>query len=261
MTRVHHEKFCALKFMDGTFEYYIRLSGFRNIDLPLQGVYFIQIALSYGTDISSPIELVPYSASNNVMNIMTGGNIHSLFPPQISREESLQSSGFIIQYSDEQVSLTDAFRISVKRNLVCTREGNSVVIERAREILDAPLQMQIDLLFSNGSEVGGLDGIITSPMTATFPTEYTIVATQKYMLQNSDSAEFFRIPLGLLREQYSTEEEDNDFVNGEIFPCAFLEGIVCSTMTKLEFPRASTFGSKVLDYIHQKSTEVCFITR
>ena len=240
--------------MNATFEYYFRLTRFRNIDLPLQGLYFVQFRMHAGSNSDYPIPIVPYSAIRND-NRSNSGNpaLHCLFPPQISPDDALQSSGFIIQFSEESVSLFDAFRISLKDSMFLTKgDGNDVPsLCGTLKSFDRDIRLDVDLLFSDAVELGGLHNLIKTGNTC-FPTDYTVVASQSYIVQPPGSgAEFFRIPLGLLREQ-AVSEDDSAVLSGDMYPCAFVEGVLCSVMTKIHFPTGD-----LTEFVQRISREVC----
>ena len=216
--------------MNCHYDYFLRLSTFRNIDLPLQGVYFLQFKVNTG---ASRTVIVPYAGSNG--NTSDDVTLHNLFPPQIAHDDSMQSTGFIVQFSDEDVSLTDAFRISIKDEVdFVTKSGE---LEIHSMLGSAPLIVSIDLLFSNASDVGGLESIIKSPSTSEFPSEFVVVASQRIILNAPNCSQYFRSPLALLREYDTEEEEEAERESGDIFPCAFLEGVVISSCIKLELDR------------------------
>ena len=238
--------------MNATFEYYLRLTRFRNIDLPLQGLYFVQLRFDCGSGNEYPVQIVPYSASSQMGHV----TMHSLFPPQISPEDALQSSGFIIQFSEESVILSDSFRISLKDTMYLTKSADDIpTLCGSVKSFDKTIRLNVDLLFSDAAESGGLDALLKNNITS-FPTEYTIVASQSYLIEPPGSgAEFFRIPLGLLRENSAPTETPAGLV-GDIYPCAFLEGILCSVMTQMRFP-SEPVVSGMSEFVQQMSREVC----
>lgn len=235
--------------MNSHYDYFLRLTNFRNIDLPLQGVYFLQFRMRTQTGRTL---IVPYSATNGI----AGGpsRIHCLFPPQISIDDAMQSTAFVIQFSDEEINLTDGFRISVKDEVVFASADGRPVIQSA--IRDTAPELLIDLLFSNASDTGGLESIIKSPGSAVFPSEYTVVASQKVIVDSPNSGQYFRSPMALLREHESNEAEEVELASGEIFPCAFLEGVIVSCCIKLEFTN-SIFISNCVHFTTSISDQVC----
>jgi hypothetical protein len=242
--------------MNGTFEYYFRLTRFRNIDLPLQGLYFIQISFDKEVIPGVPLHTVPYSASSN--DGARSGNSppqYRIFPPQISPDDTLQSSGFVIRFSEESAQLFDAFRVSLKDELHFSKFNNDSCIQGSIKAFDKRITIHVDLLFSTGDEVGGVEGILNDDVTI-FPTEYTVVASQKYIIQSPGSgAEFFRIPLSLLREQDS-QCSDIEFMNGDLYPCAFVEGVCVSILTQIQFPTKSILV-ELDEFVQRMSREVC----
>lgn len=246
--------------MNASFEYYLRLTRFRNIDLPLQGLYFVQVRFDRGTGsgYGYQSQIVPYSANCNDNSKEIGNQgVHCLFPPQISPDDALQSSGFVIQFSEESVLLFDSFRLSLKDTMYFTKGGGDNIPSLCGSVkaFDQAIRLQVDLLFSTGDESGGVE-MLKKTNFVNFPTEYTVVASQSYLVQPPGSgAEFFRIPLGLLREN-STLEEESGFLSGDVYPCAFVEGVLCSIMTQIHFP-TGILGKGITEFVQQMSTEVC----
>jgi hypothetical protein len=243
--------------MNGMYEYYLRLTRFRNIDLPLQGLYFVQIRFLENGGSVFPVQIIPYSASTRENDeTFTHIKAHSLFPPQVSPDDSLQSSGFIIRFSEETVSLYDSFRISLNDSMYFSKDYKLPSLHGSVKAFGNPIMLQLDLLFSTAEEVGGVEPLLREN-SGVFPTEYIVVASQKYIIQPPGSgAEFFRIPLGLLRET-STIEESSDILNGDTYPCSFVEGIICSSLVKLQFPSSIPTGA--IEFVHRMSFEVCFM--
>ena len=246
--------------MNATFEYYLRLTRFKNIDLPLQGLYFIQFRFESASQSDFSIQIVPYSANRIDISPQIGNPVlHSLFPPQISPDDSLQSSGFIIQFSEESVALSDSFRIYLKDNMYLTKGGENGIPSLCGSVksFDQTIRLHADLLFSGADEFGGVTGFLNRNVNIdNFPTEYTVVASQRYLIQPPGSgAEFLRIPLGLLREN-SVWDESLGLPVGDVYPCAFVEGVLCSVMTQILFP-SSTLGVGMTEFIQRMSDEVC----
>jgi hypothetical protein len=240
--------------MNGIFEYYLRLTRFRNIDLPLQGLYFVQIRFLQDGESDLPVQIIPYSASTRENDGTTHTRTHALFPPQISPDDSLQSSGFLIRYSEETVSLYDSFRISWKDTMYFSKDQKLPSLNGSVRAFERPIILQLDLLFTTADEVGGVGSLIRENVDL-FPTEYMVVASQKYIIQPPGSGvEFFRIPLGLIRESITMEEISDDF-NGDIYPCSFVEGVICSALVQIQFP--SSIGTAVTEFVQRMSFEVC----
>ena len=246
--------------MNANYDYLLRLMEFKNIDLPLQGIYFIQMRIESPYNTSQKVSIVPYSTSCPIEQRDFPISMHNLFPPQIAADDSMQSKGFLIRYSDEHVLFTDAFRISVKDNLNFVGDHSKVRLSNGSSFGEHALKLTIELLFSNAAECGGLDAIIRTPENANFPIEYTVVATQNFTLSQSTASEYFRSPLALLREHASLDEEEEERARGEIFPCSYVEGILCSSLVKVELSN-SAFSTSLMTFIMSKSVEVCCSTQ
>jgi hypothetical protein len=232
--------------MIGHYDCFIQLLTFRNIDLPLQGVYFIQLKLEKS---SFPNIVIPYSASTQGQNSL---RLHRLFPPQVSIEDAMQSTGFVIQFSDEEIGLSDSYRVSIKESIRAKVDCGKIKFHAASVDMREPLSLKVDLLFSNAEDKGGLDKIILAPDSSEFPTEFTIVASQTLLLQAGNSSQYFRTPLGLIREHITEEAEADERESGDIFPCAFLEGVFMSSLVKLDLGAIETG----IDYFQQRSREL-----
>ena len=217
--------------MNGHYDYSVQLLTFRNIDLPLQGVYFLQFKLG---SVPQRSMAMSYNAAAHESH---ANKLHNLFPPQISIDDALQSTGFVIQFSDEEVGLTDSFRISLRDAIhFYPDDSGRVALRKTSGFLQDPIVLSVDLLFSNATDVGGLDQILRAPDKADFPTEFAVVASQCIVLGQGCETQYFRIPLALLREYDSEQAEAEDKASGDIFPCAFLEGLILSSLLKIDVP-------------------------
>ena len=231
--------------MNGHYDYHLQLLSFRNIDLPLQGVYFLQFKFE---NVSRSTVIIPYGTGSSDSQ---SNPLHALFPPQIAIDDAMQTTGFVVQYSDEEVALSDSFRVSRKEPIQVIGDDGRVVVRTGLSAPDKGPTLSVDLLFSNAQDVGGLEKILNSPESAQFPTEFTVVASQSIVLGCPCTSQYFRSPLALLREHDSEEDAAHERDSGEIFPCAFVEGLILSSLTKMELP-----GKGPSMYITEKSAEL-----
>lgn len=216
--------------MIGHFDYCIRLFSFRNIDLPLQGVYFVRIVLTCKSALS---RIIPYAAFSTTFD--KGTPLHSLLPPEVAPDDGIHSTGFLVQFSDEEVQLSDVFRVSLKHSIPITQD------DPAHWVLPDVI-VSLELLFSNACEVGGFDSILNDPLKAELPMEYTVVAKQFISLYQPGNPQYFRIPLGLVREYDTLTEAAEELASGEIMPCAFAEGVALSSLVGVEMPKAPSLN-------------------
>jgi hypothetical protein len=207
--------------MNEQYEVLLRLLTFRNIDLPLQGIYFLRVSFSSQISESS---IVPYYANEGTIE----HHRHCLSPCAIRNDDSLRSSVFIIQFTHEEVHFGDSFRLTYTRPDGAT----SGEFETSDDSLSDTLVV-FELFFTNGADLGGINTLSRSLQCPPF-SSFNATARAAMQIPSLSTSQYFRVPLGLLKEPDSVSEVELDSNGAEMLACAYIEGIFASALIRVD---------------------------